>query len=70
MAEPIKKQPSNSGVRRNIIFDDAPLDQAVEGIINGIFFQPGTYLLPVHVICAGISVQNTLLRKLKDRWNH
>src|SRR3972149_6917383 len=35
------------GKAANIIFDDAPLDQAVEGIINGIFFNQG------HVCCAG-----------------
>ena len=35
------------GKSANIIFDDAPLDQAVEGIVNGIFFNQG------HVCCAG-----------------
>ena len=30
-----------------MVFDDAPLDQAVEGIVNGIFFNQG------HVCCAG-----------------
>ena len=35
------------GKAANIVFDDAPLDQAVEGIINGIFFNQG------HVCCAG-----------------
>ncbi|TMC03886.1 MAG: aldehyde dehydrogenase family protein, partial [Chloroflexi bacterium] len=35
------------GKAANIIFDDAPLDQAVEGIINGIYFNQG------HVCCAG-----------------
>jgi len=35
------------GKAANIIFDDAPLDQAVEGIIDGIFFNQG------HVCCAG-----------------
>jgi aldehyde dehydrogenase (NAD+) len=55
------------GKAANIIFDDAPLDQAVEGIINGIFFNQG------HVCCAGSrlfvqeSVYNKVLRKLKDR---
>ena len=55
------------GKAANIIFDDAPLDQAVEGIINGIFFNQG------HVCCAGSrlfiqeSVYKTVLRKLKDR---
>lgn len=55
------------GKAANIIFDDAPLDQAVEGIINGIFFNQG------HVCCAGSrlfvqeSVYDTVLQKLKDR---
>ena len=35
------------GKAANIVFDDAPLDQAVEGIVNGIFFNQG------HVCCAG-----------------
>ena len=55
------------GKAANIIFEDAPLDQAVEGIINGIFFNQG------HVCCAGSrlfvqeSVANIVIRKLKDR---
>jgi len=55
------------GKAANIIFDDAPLDQAVEGVINGIFFNQG------HVCCAGSrlfvqeSVYNVVLQKLKDR---
>jgi aldehyde dehydrogenase (NAD+) len=55
------------GKAANIIFEDAPLDQAVEGIINGIYFNQG------HVCCAGSrlfvqeSVYSTVLRKLKDR---
>jgi aldehyde dehydrogenase (NAD+) len=55
------------GKAANIIFDDAPLDQAVEGIINGIFFNQG------HVCCAGSrlfvqeSVYDIVLQKLKDR---
>src|SRR5690606_22704690 len=35
------------GKAANIIFEDAPIDQAVEGVINGIFFNQG------HVCCAG-----------------
>ena len=35
------------GKAANIVFEDAPLDQAVEGIVNGIYFNPG------HVWCAG-----------------
>lgn len=55
------------GKAANIIFDDAPLDQAVEGVINGIFFNQG------HVCCAGSrlfvqeSVYKIVLQKLKDR---
>ena len=36
------------GKAANIVFDDAPIDQAVEGIVNGIFFNQG------HVCCAGL----------------
>jgi aldehyde dehydrogenase (NAD+) len=55
------------GKAANIIFEDAPIDQAVEGIINGIFFNQG------HVCCAGSrlyvqeSVAKIVIRKLKDR---
>jgi aldehyde dehydrogenase (NAD+) len=55
------------GKAANIIFEDAPLDQAVEGVINGIFFNQG------HVCCAGSrlyvqeSVAKQVIRKLKDR---
>ena len=55
------------GKAANIIMDDAPVDQAVEGIINGIYFNQG------HVCCAGSrllvqeSVADTVIRKLKDR---
>ncbi|MEO5912915.1 MAG: aldehyde dehydrogenase family protein [Luteolibacter sp.] len=55
------------GKAANIVFDDAPLDQAVEGIINGIFFNQG------HVCCAGSrllvqeSVADMVLAKLKIR---
>src|SRR4051812_20004884 len=55
------------GKAANIIFDDAPIDQAVEGIINGIFFNQG------HVCCAGSrlfvqeSVHDLVIQKLKDR---
>ena len=55
------------GKAANIILDDAPLDQAVEGIINGIYFNQG------HVCCAGSrlfvqeDVADTVIRKLKDR---
>lgn len=55
------------GKAANIIFEDAAIDQAVEGVVNGIFFNQG------HVCCAGSrlfvqeSVANKVIRKLKDR---
>ncbi len=55
------------GKAANIIFEDAPIDQAVEGIISGIYFNQG------HVCCAGsrLLVQEgifrTVIRKLRDR---
>ena len=55
------------GKAANIIFEDAAIDQAVEGIVNGIFFNQG------HVCCAGSrlfvqeSIAETVIRKLKDR---
>jgi aldehyde dehydrogenase (NAD+) len=55
------------GKAANIVFDDAPLDQAVEGIVNGIFFNQG------QVCCAGSrllvqeSVQEELIDALKRR---
>lgn len=55
------------GKSANIILEDAPIDQAVEGIINGIFFNQG------HVCCAGSrlfvqeSVADEVIEKLKHR---
>ncbi|GHC70628.1 aldehyde dehydrogenase family protein [Streptomyces cinnamoneus] len=55
------------GKGANIVFDDAPIDQAVEGIVNGIFFNQG------QVCCAGSrllvqeSIQDELLDALKRR---
>ncbi|GAB3143822.1 aldehyde dehydrogenase family protein [Micromonospora sonneratiae] len=55
------------GKAANIVFDDAPIDQAVEGIVNGIFFNQG------HVCCAGSrllvqeSVYEPVLESLKRR---
>jgi aldehyde dehydrogenase (NAD+) len=55
------------GKAANIVFDDAAIDQAVEGIVNGIFFNQG------HVCCAGSrllvqeSVADEVLAKLHDR---
>ncbi|MEV0397637.1 aldehyde dehydrogenase family protein [Polymorphospora rubra] len=55
------------GKAANIVFDDAPVDQAVEGIVNGIFFNQG------HVCCAGSrllvqeSAYDEVLESLKRR---
>jgi aldehyde dehydrogenase (NAD+) len=55
------------GKAANIVFDDAALDQAVEGIVNGIYFNQG------HVCCAGSrllvqeSIYEPLIEKLKRR---
>jgi aldehyde dehydrogenase (NAD+) len=51
------------GKAANVIFEDAPLDQAVEGIVNGIFFNQG------HVCCAGsrLLVQESVADELMDR---
>ncbi|HEY0952865.1 aldehyde dehydrogenase family protein [Nocardioides sp.] len=55
------------GKAANIVFDDAPIDQAVEGIVDGIFFNQG------HVCCAGSrllvqeSIADDLLERLKAR---
>ncbi|MEY3732670.1 MAG: hypothetical protein RL347_29 [Actinomycetota bacterium] len=55
------------GKAANIVFDDAPIDEAIEGIVNGIFFNQG------HVCCAGSrllvqeSVQDEVLDALKRR---
>ena len=55
------------GKAANIIFEDAPIDQAVEGVINGIFFNQG------HVCCAGSrlfvqeSIKDEVIQKLKIR---
>jgi aldehyde dehydrogenase (NAD+) len=55
------------GKAANVVFDDAPLDQAVEGIVNGIFFNQG------HVCCAGSrllvqeSIEDSVLARLRER---
>ncbi|MEI2810688.1 MAG: aldehyde dehydrogenase family protein [Nocardioides sp.] len=55
------------GKAANIVFDDAPIDQAVEGIVDGIFFNQG------HVCCAGSrllvqeNVYDEVLERLKRR---
>jgi acyl-CoA reductase-like NAD-dependent aldehyde dehydrogenase len=51
------------GKAANIVFDDAPIDQAIEGIVNGIFFNQG------HVCCAGsrLLVQENVHDEVVDR---
>ncbi len=55
------------GKAANIVFEDSPIDAAVNGVVNGIFFNQG------HVCCAGSrlllqeSVAELFVRKLKDR---
>ncbi len=55
------------GKAAHIVFDDAPLDQAIEGVVNGIFFNQG------HVCCAGSrllvqeSIHDVFVEKLKER---
>jgi aldehyde dehydrogenase (NAD+) len=55
------------GKAANILFEDAPIDQAIEGVINGIYFNQG------HVCCAGSrlfvqeGIYSTVIRKLRDR---
>ena len=51
------------GKAANIVFDDAPVEQAIEGIVNGIFFNQG------HVCCAGsrLLVQESVADMVVDR---
>ncbi|MCW4386722.1 aldehyde dehydrogenase family protein [Salinibacterium sp. SYSU T00001] len=55
------------GKAANIVFDDAPIDQAIEGIVNGIFFNQG------HVCCAGSrllvqeNIHDDVIERLKSR---
>ena len=55
------------GKAANIVFDDSPIDQAVEGVVNGIFFNQG------HVCCAGSrllvqeSIAEMFVAKLRNR---
>lgn len=55
------------GKAANILMEDAPIDQAIEGVIAGIYFNQG------HVCCAGSrlfvqeGIYSTVLRKLRDR---
>ena len=58
------------GKSANIILDDAPIDQAIEGIVNGIFFNQG------HVCCAGSrlfvqeGIADVVIKKLKRRMDN
>jgi len=51
------------GKAANIVFDDAPIDQAIEGVVNGIFFNQG------HVCCAGsrLLVQENIHEEVVER---
>ena len=51
------------GKAANVVFDDAPVDQAIEGIVNGIFFNQG------HVCCAGsrLLIQESVAEHVVDR---
>ncbi|WP_370376568.1 aldehyde dehydrogenase family protein [Catenulispora sp. GAS73] len=51
------------GKAANLVFDDAPLEQAIEGIVDGIFFNQG------HVCCAGsrLLVQESVAEEVVDR---
>ena len=55
------------GKAANILFEDAPIDQAIEGVVNGIYFNQG------HVCCAGSrlfvqeGIYKTVIKKLRDR---
>ena len=55
------------GKAANILFEDAPMDQAIEGVIAGIYFNQG------HVCCAGSrlfvqeGIYSTVIKKLRDR---
>ncbi|WP_146826223.1 aldehyde dehydrogenase family protein [Aeromicrobium flavum] len=51
------------GKAANIVFEDAPMDQAIEGIVRGIFFNQG------HVCCAGsrLLVQESVAEEVLDR---
>lgn len=54
------------GKAANIVFEDAPIDQAVEGIVNGIYFNQG------HVCCAGsrLFVQESVFEEVVEKLKH
>ena len=63
----LAREQARGGKAANIVFDDAPIEQAIEGIVNGIFFNQG------HVCCAGSrllvqeSIHDEVVERLKDR---
>jgi aldehyde dehydrogenase (NAD+) len=61
--KPVKLTLELGGKAANVIFDDAALDQAVEGIVNGIYFNQG------HVCCAGsrLFVQESVVEDVVDK---
>ena len=54
------------GKAANVVFEDAPLDQAIEGIVNGIFFNQG------HVCCAGsrLLVQESIAEEVLEKLHY
>ena len=55
------------GTAANIVFEDAALDQAVEGIVNGIYFNQGEVCCAGSRLLAQESIVGPLIEKLKDR---
>jgi aldehyde dehydrogenase (NAD+) len=55
------------GKGANIVFDDAPLDQAVEGIVNGIFFNQGQVCCAGSRLLAQESIADELVESLRHR---
>ncbi len=76
MGKLIQRQLAGSGKRltlelggkaANIVFDDAPLDQAVEGIVNGIYFNQGEVCCAGSRLLAQESIAGPLVEKLRQR---
>jgi aldehyde dehydrogenase (NAD+) len=55
------------GKAANVVFDDAPLDQAVEGIVGGIFFNQGQVCCAGSRVLAQENIADDLVRRLKRR---
>src|SRR5688500_9128963 len=55
------------GKAANIVFDDAPIDQAIEGIVNGIYFNQGEGCCAGSRLLVQESIAETVIDKLKDR---